>query len=106
MLTAAPAVRRLGALGFLTTPSLGGNCAIQDQREAMRWVRANAAAFGGDPGRVTIFGQSAGAMSVATHLVSPWSQGCGACDNSEGKRSRAHTHLCTRTRTRAHNATL
>jgi len=64
---------RLGALGFLAHPALSaesehgvsGNYGILDQMAALRWVRKNVAAFGGDPDRVTVFGQSAGAMSVA-----------------------------------------
>lgn len=66
---------RLGVLGFLTTPSLSGNYALQDQQAALWWVRNNIAAFGGDPSQVTIFGQSAGGMSVAAHLVMPSSEG-------------------------------
>jgi para-nitrobenzyl esterase len=63
---------RLGALGFLAVPELGltGNYGILDQREALRWVARNIRAFGGDPAKVTIFGQSAGAMSVGLHLFS------------------------------------
>jgi carboxylesterase type B len=63
---------RLGALGFLAVPELGltGNYGILDQREALRWVARNIRAFGGDPARVTIFGESAGAMSVGLHLFS------------------------------------
>ena len=63
---------RLGALGFLAAPqlSLTGNFGIQDQRQALSWVARNIAAFGGDPAKVTIFGESAGAMSVGLHLFS------------------------------------
>ena len=63
---------RLGALGFLAVPELGltGNYGILDQRLALRWVAENIASFGGDPRKVTIFGQSAGAMSVGLHLFS------------------------------------
>src|SRR5215813_12627894 len=63
---------RLGALGFLTVPELGltGNYGILDQRMALQWVAENIAAFGGDPTKVTIFGESAGAMSVGLHLFS------------------------------------
>src|SRR5262245_3593825 len=63
---------RLGALGFLAVPELGltGNFGILDQRQALRWVAENIAAFGGDPSKVTIFGESAGAMSVGLHLFS------------------------------------
>lgn len=66
---------RLDALGFLTTRALEGNWGIKDQRFALQWVQRNIAAFGGDPGQVTIFGESAGAMSVGIHMVSPLSKG-------------------------------
>lgn len=71
---------RLGALGFLAHPSLGppgevGNYGLADQQAALRWVRENIAAFGGDPEKVTVAGESAGAMSVCDHLVAPASQG-------------------------------
>ena len=73
---------RLGALGFLHLGDLGGeawagsgNTGLLDQVAALRWVRANIAAFGGDPGRVTVFGESAGAMSIATLLAMPEAAG-------------------------------
>jgi para-nitrobenzyl esterase len=71
---------RLGALGFLAHPSLGppgnvGNYGLADQQAALRWVRDNIAAFGGDPRKVTIAGESAGGMSVCDHLVAPGSTG-------------------------------
>ncbi len=72
---------RLGALGFLAHPALAdadsgpGNYGLADQQAALRWVRANIAAFGGDPDRVTIAGESAGAISVCDHLVAPESAG-------------------------------
>jgi carboxylesterase type B len=67
---------RLGILGFLvTSDGIGGNFALHDQRLALQWVQRNIAAFGGDPSRVTIAGQSAGAYSVAAHLASPLSSG-------------------------------
>ncbi len=74
---------RLGVLGFLASPLLdradprhvSGNYGLLDQQAALRWVRANAAAFGGDPNRVTLFGQSAGALSVVEQMVSPAARG-------------------------------
>lgn len=71
---------RLGALGFLAHPALGapgavGNYGLADQQAALRWVRDNIANFGGDPDRVTVAGESAGAMSVCDHLVAPGSGG-------------------------------
>ncbi len=71
---------RLGALGFLAHPALGangdvGNYGLADQQAALRWVRDNIASFGGDPQKVTIAGESAGAMSVCDHLAAPGSAG-------------------------------
>ena len=72
---------RLGALGFLAHPALArpgddpGNYGLADQQAALRWVHANIAGFGGDPDKVTIAGESAGAMSVCNHLVAPESAG-------------------------------
>jgi para-nitrobenzyl esterase len=71
---------RLGALGFLAHPALGpagqvGNYGLADQQAALRWVRDNIANFGGDPGKVTLAGESAGGMSVCDHLVAPGSAG-------------------------------
>jgi para-nitrobenzyl esterase len=71
---------RLGALGFLAEPALApsgaaGNYGLADQQAALRWVRDNIAAFGGDPAKVTIAGESAGGMSVCDHLVAPDSAG-------------------------------
>ncbi|XP_045476840.1 esterase E4-like [Harmonia axyridis] len=68
---------RLGALGFLSTGDKEaiGNNGLKDQVIAMRWVKENIEAFGGDPNSVTIFGYSAGGMSVTLHLVSPMSKG-------------------------------
>lgn len=67
---------RLGALGFLNatagSDTIGGNFGLLDQRVAMNWVKTNIAAFGGDPTKITLFGESAGAMSVGLHtLVMP-----------------------------------
>ncbi|KAG6455369.1 hypothetical protein O3G_MSEX009173 [Manduca sexta] len=63
---------RLGALGFLClgTKDAPGNAGLKDQIAALRWVRKNVAAFGGDPDNITIFGQSAGGTSVSLLLAS------------------------------------
>lgn len=66
---------RMGALGFLATEELAGNYGFLDQQLALAWVQQNIAAFGGDPARVTLFGQSAGAMSVLLHTIAPSSKG-------------------------------
>ncbi|MES2100064.1 MAG: carboxylesterase family protein [Pseudomonadota bacterium] len=71
---------RLGALGFFAHPSVAKpgddvNFGLLDQIAALRWVQRNVAAFGGDPGNVTIFGQSAGAESVLALFVSPLATG-------------------------------
>jgi carboxylesterase type B len=68
---------RLGVFGFASTPdnAVRGNMGMLDQVMALQFVRDNIAAFGGNPARVTIFGQSAGASSAALHMVSPVSRG-------------------------------
>ena len=74
---------RLGRFGFLAHPELSagspagtsGNQGYRDQIQALKWVRANIAAFGGDPGNVTIFGESAGAYSVSVLQASPLARG-------------------------------
>lgn len=73
---------RLGAMGFLHGGGLhspgvevASNAGLLDQVAALRWVRDNITAFGGDPDQVTVFGESAGAMSVATLLAMPAARG-------------------------------
>ncbi|XP_049865247.1 esterase E4-like [Pectinophora gossypiella] len=63
---------RLGPYGFmcLNTPEIPGNQGLKDQVAALRWVKNNIIAFGGDPNKVTLFGNSAGAMSAGLHLIS------------------------------------
>ena len=67
----------MGPLGFLSTEDevVPGNNGMKDQAQAIRWVHENIAQFGGDPNRVTIFGESAGASSVHFHMISPLSKG-------------------------------
>lgn len=74
---------RVGILGFLSTPELdaesghnaSGNYGIMDQIAALKWVKENIGAFGGDASKVTIGGQSAGGASTAIHIISPLSRG-------------------------------
>jgi para-nitrobenzyl esterase len=73
---------RLGILGFLAHPELtresahhaSGNYGLMDQVAALRWVRENIARFGGDPGNITVFGQSAGAQDTSLLMASPLSK--------------------------------
>jgi para-nitrobenzyl esterase len=72
---------RLGALGFLAHPALAGangqsgDYGLMDQQAALRWVQRNIANFGGDPRNVTIFGESAGGLSVLSQVASPQARG-------------------------------
>ncbi|MDG4857375.1 carboxylesterase family protein, partial [Streptomyces sp. T-3] len=93
---------RLGALGYLAHPDLekrgeSGNYGFLDQQAALRWVKRNAAAFGGDPGNVTLFGESGGGHSTCAHLVAPSSAALfhraitqsAPCEGEDGKLDRA-----------------
>jgi para-nitrobenzyl esterase len=81
---------RLGIFGYLGLPGLAGsgNFGFADQIAALKWARRNASAFGGDPDNITVFGQSAGAMSACALLTSPEAKGLiskaiissGSCD--------------------------
>lgn len=85
---------RVGQLGFLATPELSaesgsgtsGNYGLLDQIEGLKWIQKNIAAFGGDPEKVTIFGESAGAISVSMLCASPLAKGLfrGAISQSGG----------------------
>jgi para-nitrobenzyl esterase len=73
---------RLGALGFLADAALAsrpggpsGNYGLMDQQAALRWVQRNIRGFGGNPGDVTLFGESAGGLSTLSQLVSPGARG-------------------------------
>ncbi|MRG87783.1 carboxylesterase/lipase family protein [Salinibacillus xinjiangensis] len=73
---------RLGIMGFLHLGEIGGeeyttsgNCGLLDQIAALEWVQENIEAFGGDPNRVTVFGESAGAMSIGALLAMPAAKG-------------------------------
>ncbi len=74
---------RLGVFGFLAHPELtkesghnaSGNYGLLDEVAALQWVKENIAAFGGDPGKVTIFGESAGSFAVSALMASPLAQG-------------------------------
>src|SRR5207342_1767825 len=74
---------RLGIFGFFAHPDLSaesghhasGNYALLDQIAALQWVQKNIAAFGGDPSRVTIFGESAGSWSVNNLVATPLAKG-------------------------------
>ncbi|MEO7746007.1 MAG: carboxylesterase family protein, partial [Actinomycetota bacterium] len=66
---------RLGVDGFALLPGAPANRGLLDQVAALGWVRDNVAAFGGDPARVTVFGESAGAMSVVSLMAAPRTRG-------------------------------
>src|SRR5699024_2720862 len=102
---------RLGALGYVdctefSTPSrpIDSNLGLRDQIAALEWVHRNIAAFGGDPGNVTVFGESAGGNAVLSLMSSPHSEGlfsraiaqsadAGVCYGQERSRRWARTFL-------------
>lgn len=99
---------RIGALGFFADPALdaedprgvSGNQGTLDQIAALKWVQANIAAFGGDPGRVMLFGESAGAINTCALLASPLAAGLftsaimesGACGAHSQVTQKAQSH--------------
>lgn len=64
-------------MGFLSTGDgvVRGNMALKDQSMALRWVKENIENFGGDPDKITVFGESAGGVSAHFHILSPMSKG-------------------------------
>ena len=96
---------RLGIFGYLAHPELtaeseycaSGNYGVLDLIAALRWVRDNIAAFGGDPDRVTVFGQSGGGMKVTTMIASPLAKGLihGAIMQSSGGLERTRGGMTT-----------
>src|SRR3546814_16031081 len=93
---------RLGALGYFAHPALSAakprgealaNYGLMDQLAALRWVKKNIAAFGGDPRQITLFGESAGAIGVTTILAQPEAKGLFAkaiVQSGVGQIGRAH----------------
>jgi carboxylesterase type B len=86
---------RLGALGFLAHPALSaqteggsGNYATMDQLESLRWVRRNIEGFGGDRGKVTIYGQSAGDQAVCNMLAIPSARASSSAGSPRARRAR------------------
>ena len=66
---------RMGIDGFLPVPGMPSNLGLRDMIAGLGWVQANITAFGGDPGNVTVFGESAGAMAIADLVTSPLAKG-------------------------------
>ena len=105
---------RLGVFGFLAHPTLdsegtpSGNFGLQDQMAALKWVRANIGRFGGDPGNITVFGQSAGASSVGVLMTSPLAKGLfdKAIGESAGFVEGEHGSITTQAEARARGQAL
>lgn len=70
-------IQVIWSLGFLSfdIDDCPGNMGLEDQLLAFKWVKANISEFGGDPDNITVFGESAGAVSVHCHIISPSSRG-------------------------------
>ncbi|WP_260640278.1 carboxylesterase/lipase family protein [Streptomyces angustmyceticus] len=96
---------RVGFEGFGHLPGVPDNCGLHDQIAALRWVRDNIGAFGGDSGNVTVFGQSAGAASAALLMAAPAARGLFrraiAQSIPAGVRTRAEAETITATIARA-----
>src|SRR5262249_57510674 len=99
---------RLGVFGFFSHPALSaegtlGNQGLLDQLMAIQWVHDNIAKFGGDPGKVTIFGESAGSFDVCMLIASPLARGLfqraisesGGCTTVQRTRTQAETAATT-----------
>jgi para-nitrobenzyl esterase len=87
---------RLGIEGFLPAPGIPTNLGLRDMIAALGWVRANIAAFGGDPGNVTLFGESGGAWCIAALMASPLAKGLfhrAICQSGHGYGSRDIGHM-------------
>lgn len=74
----------VGALGFLTTGDkvVPGNNGLKDQALAIRWIKDNIEAFGGDRDKITVFGESAGGASAHFHMLSPLTKGKSISDRN------------------------
>ncbi|WP_425310035.1 carboxylesterase family protein [Ammonicoccus fulvus] len=102
---------RLGVFSYLGVDERPANLGLLDQLSALRWVQANIAAFGGDPGNVTVFGQSAGADAVAHLMIAQGSQGlfhraviASAPFGSSGRRDEMYARMAVTAATLPHDA--
>lgn len=102
---------RLGVFGYLGVDERPANLGLLDQLSALRWVQANVAAFGGDPGNVTVFGQSAGADAVAHLMIARGSESlfrravlASAPFGSSGRRDDMYARMAATAAALPHNA--
>lgn len=88
---------RLGPFGFLSTEDLHapGNAGMKDQVLVLKWIQRNIKSFGGDPARVTIYGQSAGSVSVQLHMLTPASEGKSGTQNKFKKLKKGWDEVTT-----------